>query len=332
MDMDRESRYIYYLKAAAIYCVVCAHVALIPSDFCSANQLVSKILECMGTMGVPIFYILAGYFYEKNTDSIKLFWSKKWKSIIIPWIFCGTVLWLYVVLRKGGISFSAWVKFLVGVNYSTYYLTCLIFFFVVLWVFRRCPKAVIACTVVSFTGLLLTGMGNPWMKRISNLMYTEYLNPIHWLGYFCIGILISIYTSMHAVGKWCRKYIGIAGMLLVLTIACHIRFRINYTYFSRFALVNTAIATVFIFGILYMLKDKEVKILYMLGQDSFSIYLLHQLTAGVVVRVTSKIDLFVLTWIRPCIVLAVTMAGIQMIRYMKLNLFCDLIGIRKRRN
>lgn len=59
------------------------------------------------------------------------FWQRKVATLFLPWIFCETVLWFYVVLRKGGISVTAWLLFLLGYHHTTYYLTILAVFYVI---------------------------------------------------------------------------------------------------------------------------------------------------------------------------------------------------------
>lgn len=124
--MDKEtSEIIWIAKAIAIFCVVCAHSALINEDSGNTNQFVSSILNYIGTMGVPLFFILSGYLFTFNKKSFGLFWRNKVKTLFLPWLFCETLLWLYIVIRKGGIGFRSWCLFLIGYGHTTYYLTIL---------------------------------------------------------------------------------------------------------------------------------------------------------------------------------------------------------------
>lgn len=335
--MDRtESRFIYYLKAAAIYCVVCAHVAPVPNIFGFINSMVcSRVLDCMGTMGVPIFFLISGYFYAKSKETYLSFWKKKVKTIVLPWIFCSTIVWFYVVLRKGGISLMGWFQFFLGVNNITYYLTVLMFFFFVLWKGRRYMWVMYACIAISTLGLILSGVSNPLMVKFTALTSTPYLNPIHWLGYFCTGVVVEHYTSLLEVGRFCNRMVWLAGLFLFASVGIHIYFDFPYTYFSTYAIPNTMASTVFIMGVTYAFKDKEIRWLLRMGEESYTIYLVHQLFAGGIVWLTSKADIFVLTLLRPLVTVTIVETGICILRHVnrkvngKLGILCGLAGMRE---
>ena len=115
MEKDIDiSGYMYIVKAVAIVSVVSAHTSSVPDNTGTITFLCSRILNSLGTMGVPIFFLLAGFFFEKNTRKWKEFWKNKLVTIIVPWICCATILWLYVVIRKGGIGFESWFCFVFG--------------------------------------------------------------------------------------------------------------------------------------------------------------------------------------------------------------------------
>lgn len=189
--------------------------------------------------------------------------------------------------------------------------------------------------VVSTICLLLAAFDNPFMLKLSSLTPTPYLNPLFWLGYFCFGILCSQYSSLLNVGRICGKIFGLAGILLAVSIFCHIFYNIEYSYFSTFAILNTILSGTFIMGITYCLREKTWNKLLQLGNDSYTVYLVHQLLAGVIVWLTSKTDLFALTLIRPFAVIVIIMFGLYILRRLndavggKLNWFCLLIGVRQ---
>ena len=91
----------------------------------------------LGTFGVPIFFSISGYSVAGNTRNWGDFWKRKVTTLFWPWICCETLLWFYVVLRKGGISIAAWLLFLLGYHHTTYYLTILVLFYVIYWKIRN---------------------------------------------------------------------------------------------------------------------------------------------------------------------------------------------------
>lgn len=185
-----EINYIYIIKAFAIFSVVCAHSASIPYNFGYKNQLISSILNSFGSIGVPIFFLISGYLLNKNKRTFKEFFKRKITSIFLPWIFCETIVWLYVVLRKGGVSFLSWLSFLLGINHSTYYLTVLTIFFVVYFYLNRFNSFLIITGLISIISIVTTNLG---VNNINAMTLTPYLNPINWMLYFSIGIVINKY-------------------------------------------------------------------------------------------------------------------------------------------
>ena len=47
------------------------------------------------------FFALAGMFYRREHGDSKMFWKAKLKTVVLPWAFCGTSLFLYEVLING---------------------------------------------------------------------------------------------------------------------------------------------------------------------------------------------------------------------------------------
>lgn len=327
-----ESKYLYCIKAFAILCVVSAHASLIPKGSSILNQICSRLLDCLGTMGVPIFFIVSGYLFVYTKKTFREFWSARLKSLIMPWLFCETVLWFYVVLRKGGISFLAWFKFVVGIEHTTYYLTMLIIFYLVFWEIRKYKYASYVCIIMSIISVLSTGyhFGFDFINKIT---FTYYLNPFNWMGYFCIGMLMRKKTNILSVGKKCRKALYFMLLLLIVSISLHIYYNLPYTYFSKFSIINTILSTGIIFA-LPMIFRKMPRFLIEIGKYSFSIYLLHQLVVGVVVWGSSRVDIFIFTLLRPLITIGIVMIGIVILNFLnrllnnKLNFVYKLIGAR----
>ena len=124
-----ESRYIYILKSVTIFSVVCAHLGTVPVDASTINMAFADILRYLGTWGVLGFFVVSGFLFAGNTKSFKDFWKTKAISVIIPWVFCYTLLYLYVTIRKGGFSIIGLLEFIIGYQSSSYYLTILMLFY-----------------------------------------------------------------------------------------------------------------------------------------------------------------------------------------------------------
>jgi surface polysaccharide O-acyltransferase-like enzyme len=123
------NNHFYRLKAFAIIFVVAAHTATLSNSTNGVNNYISLFLHSIGSFGVPIFFILSGYFFYLNKKSFFAFFQSKLTSVFLPWVFSESIVWLYVVIRKGGFNFFSWFSFIIGFNHSTYYLTVLIIFY-----------------------------------------------------------------------------------------------------------------------------------------------------------------------------------------------------------
>lgn len=125
LNAYNEKDYVSIVRALAIFSVVCAHV----TD--ASGSITNLAISSLGAYGVAVFFLLSGYVFSFEKRSFGTFFRRKLTTILIPWLFCGTLDWLYVVLRKGGITFSGWVSS-IFVHSHYYYLTILILCYCIL--------------------------------------------------------------------------------------------------------------------------------------------------------------------------------------------------------
>ncbi len=127
-DIDKEtSDRIWIMKAMAVVAIVACHCTQVSENAGAINKIATLFFEKWIYLGVPVFYFLSGYVSNFEVSG-KIFLLRKLKTIIIPWLLTGTVVWLYVVLRKGGISLNEWFLFVIGRKSYLYFLTDLIIF------------------------------------------------------------------------------------------------------------------------------------------------------------------------------------------------------------
>lgn len=329
--MFEERKYLYLAKSFAILSVVCAHTARIPENSSSMNQIISMILLSLGSMGVPIFLIISGYLFDKNNKSVYEFFNTKISSIILPWMFCGTIVWLYVVLRKGGESFLSWLSFLLGVNHSTYYLTILILFFIFYFHLKKYNSFLIATILISIVSIVTTSMN---LNIVNTITITPFLNPLNWMLYFSIGLLINRCELIGRIAILSRKLIYLSVPALIFALVVHVINGETLHYWSNFTLVNMTISSLVIFGLSSIFLDRSSNVLVTVGKYSFSIYLLHELVVGIIVRLSSNYDFWFITMLRPLIVLLIVMTGIIIYKKLVAKLYIKkyalmLIGIRE---
>lgn len=327
-----EKELIYIMKGLAIFSVVCAHVAPVPDGANTWNRIASDYLSYIGTMGVPVFFLLSGYLFGKNKKNLRDFWKGKVKSIFIPWFFCETLLWFYVVLRKGGITLKAWALFMIGYKHTTYYLTMLIVMYLLFWRIKRDWELAVLISV-SLLSVICTG----WdfgMSIINKWFGVFYLNPLNWICFFAVGLLISRRNCLIYIADKLRK---VAPFFLFLSVLYFVIVKgtgKGFAYFSQYALIAHIINISLIFGISKNILDnpghaKELAIYS--GKISFSIYLLHQFIAGILVRMANYCDVFLITLMRPIIAFILVSALIYFLLKVvkkRLTIIDILIGSR----
>ena len=298
-DIDISS-YLYIVKAVAIVSVVSAHTSPVPDNTGTFNFLCSRILNSLGTMGVPVFFLLAGFFFEKNTRKWKEFWKNKLVTIIVPWICCATILWLYVVIRKGGIEFESWFWFVYGRTSTMYHLKVLVELYIILFFLKQYKWFLYIFIGLSGASILLSG----WSENILNVWFGNvYCNLFNWIGYFGIGILIQRRKLLIKLVYWAERLVGIWILLYVMTSWLHYSQGWSWTYWSKFALLNIFLQCAICFGIasVLMRTKRFSKCLIEVGKNSFSIYLTHQLIVGVIVYITNIVEIGIVTLARPFI-------------------------------
>lgn len=300
----RLSECLYIVKALAILSVASAHCGNVPAEYSCANRMVSVWLGYCGTAGVPIFYLLAGYFFEQNRRPWRSFWKNKLITVIIPWIFCATILWLYVVLRKGGITVAAWARFVLGDGSPMYFVTVLLVLYAVFFYLKKYAVFLWGITAVSLLGVVSVGWGiNIGVGRLAN----GYLDPLNWAGYFALGILVQKMRKMSGFLKLSKKILPVTVVCYLGVCWGHLSWKVSWTYWSRWALFNIALQILICFGISECLcgRGKMARYLSEAGKVSYTIFLCHQLLVGGLVYVTNKADCFILTLLRPLIVVTV---------------------------
>lgn len=328
-----EKEYTYILKAVAILSVVSAHCAGITNENSFTHEIFSKILTYIGTMGVPVFFVISGYLFSKNTKTFKEFWKRKIHILLLPWVFCETLLWFYIVLRKGGISFSGWLQFLLGYQHTTYYLTVLVVFYFLFWFLKKDWQLYLV-GIISIMSMISTGWGLP-LDFLNDVCGTYYLNPLNWAVFFATGVLLSRKTTLLEVASKNSKGLGIWFILsCTYFILCWMG-DLELAYFSEFAIFSHVVNIMLCISAAYLIGCSGLAGgMIIVGQDSFTIYLTHQFIVGALVVVTNLLGFSFLVIVRPVITIIVIMLGLWIYKKIeqkcngKINFVSKMIGLR----
>lgn len=324
--LDSKNNIFDILRFIAILSVVSAHSSAASNTTDNAIIIANKFLHIFGSFGVPLFFFISGYFYISifNKDFI----LRKFKSIVIPWIFVETIVWLYVVLRKGGINFGNWFNFIIGNGHSTYYLTVLMILYLIYAYNRQNIFKILSIISISIISNYFTYAN----LIFENYNINSYLNFLNWAVYFSIGLLIFQYNYFDKISNLFSKYLYIFILIFICFMFFHIQNGISIYYWSKYALMNNFLFIFISIGISKRIKKKSL--LERIGRKSFSIYLMHELLVGSIIYVSNYYPNWILVILRPILVIFILYILINSLsfisrKYEKNRIFEILLGIRE---
>lgn len=267
----RESTAFYCVKAVAILCVITAHTVGISSE-----PLIRKVISTgevfFSLIGVPIFFMLGGFFYPEKNRVSKGYWKRKILWLVIPWLFCSTITYISSSVIGPNPPLCSIITWSLGSGTWYYYIVVYLFFIIFFIGIRDFEAVLYALTLVSPIALLLKGAG---YQIESTGFLTSFLNPLYWISFFAIGILIR-------KKRWDRKLlvsttcIPIAFVVMIICASCLYIFDI-ITYFHIVSYLLELSAAVLVFRISFWItKFRVADYLKTVGASTFCIYLLHK--------------------------------------------------------
>ena len=312
------SNSMWCLRAVAIVSVVCAHCNVENNFSHGMIAWEAHILSNIGTIGVGLFFFSSGYFYKKyNINQLR----RKFFAEIIPWWLAASVVWLYVVLRKGGIDTASWIKFVLGYNSIYYFMVDLLIVKTIFAIIDRVIKNPFVIHIIC----MLLNVVSIWMISTGNdIAPTPYLNPLIFISYFSLGHLFSSYQW-----KLEKQYIlfAVVGMAVILFS------KISLAYYM--GIEEVFIETLFICTIWTLLcKQKNVcSRMIDLGKNSYAVYLWHIPVAGIVSNLCNKnIILQYLSLLWPIIIIIITLTSLYSCRkcfkLLKIEDYFFITGVR----
>lgn len=296
MIFDKR-HFIFNFKFFAIVSVVCAHVAEVNPNFSYANVVCGNLLHSFGAIGVSIFFIISGYLFPGIRSTVYDFLKSKVNTLFLPWFFTGSLVYLYVAIRKTGIDLLQWISFVLGIGTYLYFMSMLVMCYLV---FSRDSKRyrlfIMGCSLCS---IVATSMG-----QLSFI--NPYINPFNWFLYFGLGLTIQKEEIIERLVIFSRKHY-IAWFVLFFSFIGIILFNNAYLAYWRWYYIPVEVtAVLLISGACTRKEFYDSVIVRFLGSNAFSIYLLHMPVAGLVTFLAGFVDSAIITLIRPLIVLAVT--------------------------
>lgn len=256
------SKTLYVLRAYAIICVAAAHCG----NFIYPQAEIIRSL--IGTMGVPCFMICSGYFFNYFQDA-KIFWKKKIRAIIIPWIVWGGITFSVMVVHGGKVlALDEAIRWIIGYKTWLYFVPVLLSCFVLFRISVK--KSWLALNLVLFVCSWSLTYTEVFM---TNNIITLYQIPFNYTGFFMLGYILKEYDL--------KKLLDLSNAVKIGTCACFIALFLFYGAYAKgigywrslCSIPFELIACIVMFWFADILKNK--KLLYDIGRKSFFIYFVH---------------------------------------------------------
>lgn len=310
------------VKCLAIISVIMAHARSVNDPF------ISIITERIGALGVVAFLIVAGYYFNIEKYGFANFFKNKIKTIIIPWIFIGTLIYLV------GLKFDLkdWFLWIIGYKTYLYYLSVIMMCYFLVGIFRK--KIYLQVFIIlNIISLVLTGFGYlDWLaSKIAGAPFVlyNYLNVFNWIGFFSLGVLLK--SKMEIVLSFVNTYklLIVLGYILVLVLSVYIEPNAG-GYFSKLAIPLELMGVLCMFS-LATIKFFDYLPISKIAELSFGVYLIHFITFPV-----KKFLVFspFMDFINPFIILGLScsllLIGLKFAEIFRCQkIYCILLGIRE---
>jgi len=322
--MER-SKQLYVAKVFAILSVICAHMTL-TIEKGQAGWLADKIIAIYGTIGVALFFLCAGYYYHREKGDSIVFWKKKLKSIVLPWVVCSVLTYLFnIVLSREAYSIMGQLKWSMGYLTWYYFVPVLLFCFV--WfkcsIKRRWLYIAMAISIVSN---ILTITRIWWVTE----WCTPYTNPFNWLLFFALGILWRQKEEYIERIVTQRAVIVIVGIGFIVLFGLWAWYNMEISYWNSYSLLFEVLGCMCIIYLAWCFRN--VVFLQRIGKNTFFIYLIHMQIAGIINTRLPQNAFFYL--VKPIIVLVfiwlLIEIAIKLACILKINKLLGLVGIREK--
>ncbi len=303
MLKQSDSSFIYALRGIAIISVICAHSGYVGKSASSIDLQLSYFLGTFGSVGVGLFFLLSGYMMGYSSSTKKDFLTKKIKTMIPPWFISASIVYLYVVLRRGEISIISWLNFVLG-NGSYLYFMSMLFVLYWLYIYIHNRPAFVSITIaISIVSNIITAL---FPQAILDCHLTPFIIPFNWMIYFGIGIMIFHYNAFNYIRNISSRGLPILFLSTVVIFVCYGILGRSLYYFELFFIPIELLLIVFIIGITDKLNSWMISHLSLYGKQSLSIYLYHMLMVGIVVKMSNESGLWLTILFRPILIIWAT--------------------------
>lgn len=283
---QRESTAVNIMKAVAILSVIAAHVVS-PTDTDFLSELVSSSWGLFSRIGVIIFFVLGGFLYNRSSYDALGYWKKKFSRIIVPWLICSTLTYAIAVALGIEFGLTHYGKWVMGSGTWYYYITVYTLFLILFQWLQHKEWILYFLIVAQGLSLLLASFGISTTVPVE--FVTDYLNPLHWIGYFAFGILARKRRWDLHIRRY--RWVTLLAWLVMAASAWMLYTWKIFTYFHILTSLFCMSALMIIADLAYCAAGWRIAGRFAkIGVSSYCIYLLHmQIVQPVIARIPDSV-------------------------------------------
>lgn len=257
------------MKGLAIISVLFAHSV-------SNNVNYQHTMSVIGLLGVPVFFFVAGFLFKDRT--VKDIILRK-KTILFKWLISGTIIYLYVYLRKYGISIFTYFNFLLGVNSYLYFLSCYFIIIGMMHLIIKINKNFFTYMIFFFSIVSLLN---------TNVTILGSIRPLSFFCFFYLGYWFKSNNLFNFFDKSC--YLKIICIVVSIVLIIIINITVSYvSYYGLKGMITGLLGILLIYNLSFCIDKYSTffKLLVVsIGKVSFDIYLWHMLFMGAVNKIS----------------------------------------------
>ena len=267
----RDSLAIDCIKAFAILSVIAAHTVVL-NETNAISYLVTSLWSMFSKVGVIVFFIVGGFLYSRKDGDNKEYWTKKFFRIVLPWLICSFITYVVSVIGGNDCSVYEYISWIFGSGTWYYYVVIYLLFLLIFKLFYR--RDVILWVLVSLQVFALALNTFGISTTLKTEFFTDYLNPLFWVGYFALGILVRRYRLDIKLRD--SKLIFVLAIVLIICMTPVMYLARIHTYFSLITMIYCLAFAVVLWKISYIIANTRfASFTRMIGVSTYCIYLLH---------------------------------------------------------
>ena len=266
MEIQKRINSIFSIsRVFAILSVISAHVGFDEPIYCR------KLMSTLGSIGVIIFFILAGYFFrtEKYNDLFEMLKDKA-KKVGIPWGIMGTIAFMANAISNASLRITDLVLWLIGYKTYLYYIPILFICYIAFY--KRNYTSILVSMILTIISIYATAIGL-LQNVIINMHMTNYLNVFNWVGFFALGSYLQT-VNCEKLYRFIRSSMFWSFPLFIVVFAMIIFTEVNVGYFSYIGIPFELLATLACFG-LSSVFTLDNWLFHTISNMTYSIYLVN---------------------------------------------------------